>query len=149
MYELIFTDGYDITREVYSSYDEAYSAMKSHFDIRNRNDKDDEWFEASCSEWSAILCNGGKNVFVWRIFKVSSHNKKLDWISIKERMPKPFDYILMSDGENVESGHYDNLLEGGRRWVPDEPHCYGEITHWCEIPNTDEIYKEVYGEETW
>jgi len=72
MYELIFTDGYDITREIYSSYDEAYSAMKSHFDMRNRNDKDGEWFEASsCSEWSAILYDGGENVFVWRIFNNS------------------------------------------------------------------------------
>lgn len=62
-------------------------------------------------------------------------------------MPKPFDYILMSDGENVESGYYNDRLEGQRQWVPNEPHCYGEIAYWCEIPNTDEIYKEVYGEE--
>lgn len=73
MYELIFTDGYDITREVYSSYDEAYSAMKSHFDMRNRNDENSDWFKASyCTEWSAILYDGGENVFVWRIFRVSA-----------------------------------------------------------------------------
>lgn len=71
MYELIFTDGYDITREVYSSYEEAYVAMKSNFDARNHNAKSGEWRGISfCTEWSAILYNCGEDVFVWRIFKV-------------------------------------------------------------------------------
>lgn len=73
MYELIFTDGYDITREIYSSYDEAYSAMKSHFDMRKQNNEYSEQPEVEhCDEWSAMLRIDTGNTFTWRIFKLST-----------------------------------------------------------------------------
>lgn len=64
-----------------------------------------------------------------------------NWISTKAQMPKPYQDVLLSDGENVEYGYYD---EKRKCWEADAPHCYGEILYWCDTPDTSDIYFDTY-----
>lgn len=57
MYELIFTDGYDITREAYSSYDEAYSALfESIWEIPSWSIWEDKKYYAPYEEYNWNWC---------------------------------------------------------------------------------------------
>lgn len=72
---------------------------------------------------------------------VSMNEFTADWKSVSESMPKPFTDVLLSDGENVEFGYWS---DNQQRWVVDKPQCYGEITHWLKIPNSDELYYQSF-----
>lgn len=68
-YMLIFTDGYSINTERFSTYESALAAMNSEYNARNNNEPDDEWDEESYNDGIgyAILYDRGENVFVWSI----------------------------------------------------------------------------------
>lgn len=66
---LIFTDGYSISTERFSSYKSALAAMNEAYDAHNDNEPGDEWDEQSYNDGMsyAILYNKGDDVFVWSI----------------------------------------------------------------------------------
>ena len=76
------------------------------------------------------------------------------WISVKDKLPETSNCVLITDGENVEIGRYDEgvwYAELGRYdegvWYAESPYCYGEILYWQPLPDISEIYLEIYGKE--
>ncbi len=56
----------------------------------------------------------------------------MNWISVKDRMPEPYQDVLVTDGVHIEQATYVNGQ--GIKWdfygyIIDEE----DITHWCEI----------------
>lgn len=56
-----------------------------------------------------------------------------EWISVKDRMPRLFHSVLVSDGENVGVGEYCGTTNlGFVHWSCDIDRAM--ITHWKELP---------------
>ena len=69
-WELIESDGYDISRELFDTYEEAYQSMKERYNDLNDNEDGDEWDEGSyLNDDGGLLYAGGYDVFVWAIFE--------------------------------------------------------------------------------
>lgn len=65
---LVSTDGYSIENTIYSSYEEAKSAMEKAYDEVTPDDWNEMWQQDSyLAENNAILYANGENVFVWQI----------------------------------------------------------------------------------
>lgn len=57
------------------------------------------------------------------------------WIKCMERMPEPYEYVLVTDGDNVEVMWWD--CDGF--WRPAKSLYPGGITHWMPLPKPPEV----------
>lgn len=82
-----------------------------------------------------------------RIKSLEAENKELrkkgQWISVKERLPKTEDYVLITDGINVWVGTYENTgFRGRKQWGQAYVGCSmvddTKITHWQPLPSKPE-----------
>ena len=56
-----------------------------------------------------------------------------EWIKCSERMPEPYEYVLVTDGEHVEvkwwNGHIWDC------WAPrNSDISYKDVAHWMPLP---------------
>ena len=65
--------------------------------------------------------------------------KSTDWISVKDRLPKPISTVLIWTTISIEPtlGYYVNdwlyFSPNGNFWIKKEPHI--EVLYWMELPN--------------
>lgn len=61
----------------------------------------------------------------------------MEWIKCSEQMPKEFEDVLVSDGNEVSWAYYYKAGEEVVVWgtYPHFPFCEDEITHWQPLPN--------------
>lgn len=57
------------------------------------------------------------------------------WIKCSERMPEPYEYVLVTDGHSVEVMWWDR--DGF--WRPAKSLYPGDITHWMPLPEPPEV----------
>ena len=82
-FELICTDGYSLDITKYDTFKEAQEAMTKAYNELNKNQPGDEWDESSHLDYSsAILYEGGNNVYCWDVHKIASSDGVLGDIDI-------------------------------------------------------------------
>lgn len=70
-WELIETDGYSINKTTYDSKELAVAAMKARYNMLNKNKDGNDWDNDSfINDTSAMLYEGGNDVFVWQCYKI-------------------------------------------------------------------------------
>ena len=73
-----------------------------------------------------------------------SIKREIEWISVKDQMPREYECVLVTDCEFWEEAYWT-----GKNWYSDKPSCYGEILYWAKpvLPyNINETLQETYEE---
>lgn len=72
-----------------------------------------------------------------------SIKREIEWISVKDQMPREYECVLVTDCEFWEEAYWT-----GTYWYSDKPSCYGEILYWAKpiLPyNINELHTPLNG----
>lgn len=82
----------------------------------------------------------------------------MKWINAREKLPKDYQRVLVSDGKCCDFAHVSNefgFMEqptGVKFWCPDNIHCspkvnMNNVTHWMEVELPEKPEKSLSGKQ--